>query len=1515
MKRPLIAGLIIASFVISPILTFAADTSGSLCTSGISLRRGVRGSSVTSLQTFLQGKGLLNDVTGYFGPATETALKAYQKSHGLDQVGSLGPKTLAAIRTELCSGASTAETGGGIDGIFYTTASNKYYVTTPDGVTSEIIFESGTGPSLPSGTPVNINGKKQGGKYIVPSKKDVTTASVSIESVSSGSSASSNLAAAVSSLKTSAVAVSSSITNFTLINADTDQPIRTLASSDTLDLATLPTKNLNIRANTSPSTVKYVRFDYDATSGYVTDTTFPYSLGDTSGNYSPWTPTVGTHTLTATPFAAGKGNRVNQGSFQRITFTVTNNVPLPTAPSVLNAGAVSSSQINLSWSDVSNETSYRIERKTDTGSYAAIATPGANVTSYSDIALSPSTNYTYRVFALNSAGSSATSPEASATTLPPPVQAPSAPTGLSASVVSVSQINLSWADTSSVETSFVVERKTALSSYVQVATLGANFTSYSDIGLSAGTAYTYRVKAVNSAGSSGYTNEASATTLTPPPQIPAAPTNLSGSPASETQIIISWLDNATNETNYIVERKTAASGYSQVGILASNSVAFADTALSPATTYTYRVKAINTAGDSAYSNEASATTLTPPPQPPAAPSGLTATANSSSQITVMWSDNSSNETGFSLERATDSSFTQNLTAQTLAQDTTSNTTTGLNPSTTYYFRIRATNAAGSSGYSNTVNATTQTASLPPNAPTNLIVTANSSSQITVTWTDNATNETSYSLDRATDSNFTQNLVTQTLTQDTTSSVATGLSAATTYYFRVKAVNPAGSSNYSNTGNAATQGGGGGNLTVPALSSKPGAPYTIFLDFNGDGANSNWNTYSVPATPAYDVDSDTSSFSTTELANINNIWTRISEKMSPFNINVTTVDPGIDFITAGNKVALKIVIGGTGTWWPSGAGGASQGGEFFNPAQPNTAYIFPSRLSFDSMGIAEQAAYNIGQSFGLDVQNYGIQRYDTNLTTAPIMGLQSTITNRGVWWDNWNGPLNRQQNDLTYIAQGSPEAVASGFNGVGFRPDDYGNTSVAAQALPASKTATGVIEQPGDIDYFSFTTGGGSAAITAKGIPQPQGQMLDLKVLVYNSSGTQVAQADSASFNETVATTLGAGTYYVAVQGHGWVTMFNGTTNIGKAADVGQYTLTVTASDGGGGDLTVPALSSKPGAPATIYLDFDGEPQSTYNSSIVPITVAYDKTYQYAGSPYDPTVFDSTEITYMTEIWKRLSEKFSLFNVNVTTVNPGAPYLDRVALHVVIGGTGAWAGPSMPGAVGFDEFSNPALANTVYVFSENLGGYPKVVSENAAKNIGNAFGLDTQFAKVNSFYVTNPGDLANTKAPIMGVNSNYAVRGMWWDAFNPVELRQQDDVVIMAGTNNGFGFRTDDAGNTIASALALPPSRTTSGIIEQTTDTDYYSLTTTGGSVTISVTGSSVGQMLDPKFVMYNSSGTQIAASDSANLNETLTQTLTAGTYYIQVSGHGLIPITDGNASNDYGFAEDVGQYTVTVTGP
>src|SRR5207249_1543929 len=203
-------------------------------------------------------------------------------------------------------------------------------------------------------------------------------------------------------------------------------------------------------------------------------------------------------------------------------------------PTNLTARAVSSSEIDLRWTAPSDLgglilTGYKIQRSTDGGSSwsTIVSNTGSTATAYSNTGLAPSTTYTYRVFAITPLVTSSPSNTASATTASN-ITAPHPPTGLTATAVSSSQINLGWTaptdNGGSAITGYKIERSTDSGSTwsTLVANSGSTATTYSDTGLSHSTSYAYRVSSINSVGTSSPSNVASATTLAVAPSPPSA---------------------------------------------------------------------------------------------------------------------------------------------------------------------------------------------------------------------------------------------------------------------------------------------------------------------------------------------------------------------------------------------------------------------------------------------------------------------------------------------------------------------------------------------------------------------------------------------------------------------------------------------------------------------------------------------------------------------------------------------------------------------------------------------------------------------------------------------------------------------------------------------------------------------------------------------------------------------------------------------------------------------------------
>jgi len=162
------------------------------------------------------------------------------------------------------------------------------------------------------------------------------------------------------------------------------------------------------------------------------------------------------------------------------------------------------------------------------------------------------------------------------------------------------------------------------------------------------------------------------------------------------------MDNSNNETGFMIER-CAGTTCSYIS-LGSNATSYSDTGLTANTSYTYRVKASNPGGDSAYCDNATATTLTD--SLPSAPTNLTATAVSKTQINLSWTDNSNNETGFKIERCQGSGCTNFGQIAIVGPNVTTYKNTGIRKAMAYTYRVRSYNGNGNSIYSNTASVQT-----------------------------------------------------------------------------------------------------------------------------------------------------------------------------------------------------------------------------------------------------------------------------------------------------------------------------------------------------------------------------------------------------------------------------------------------------------------------------------------------------------------------------------------------------------------------------------------------------------------------------------------------------------------------------------------------------------------------------------------------------------------------------------------------------------------------------------------
>lgn len=324
----------------------------------------------------------------------------------------------------------------------------------------------------------------------------------------------------------------------------------------------------------------------------------------------------------------------------------------------------------------------------------------------------------------------------------------------------------------------------------------------------------------------------------------------------------------------------------------------------------------------------------------------------------------------------------------------------------------------------------------------------------------------------------------------------------------------------------------------------------------------------------------------------------------------------------------------------------------------------------------------------------------------------------------------------------------------------------------------------------------------------------------------------------------------------------------------------------------PALSSYPQASVKLYLNFTGAPTQAWGS--------YTASAPAFDTDGDPNSFSTAELGQIQEVWARVAEKYSPFNVDVTTVKPANMSIYNTA-QMVIGGDGAWTGGRY-GGYSYPGGFTGTVSNTGWIFSNNLGqGFPKYVAEATAHEAGHLFGLvhqSTYDSSGNKLEEYSHGTA--DKAPIMGF-SYYSLRGLWWSGTSsdgPTSM--QSDLSIISGTTNGFGYRPDDHAGTMAGADLLDVVGGTTlhgaGVIEKMTDVDYFRFTSAGGEVDLRANVAALGPMLDLALSLQDAAGNVVAAADTTDLGESISAVLTAGEYFLAVSSHG-----------SYG---DVGQYTI-----
>ena len=394
--------------------------------------------------------------------------------------------------------------------------------------------------------------------------------------------------------------------------------------------------------------------------------------------------------------------------------------------------------------------------------------------------------------------------------------APDAPTALTATAADAA-VTLNWtaaaSDGGAPITGYMIEYDTDMnfSSPPTTATTAAAATSHTVSGLINGTLYYFRVAAANSVGTGASGTAVSATPA--PATAPTAPSALMAA-AANTAVTLSWTaptsDGGAPIINYMVEYDTDMNFSSSPMTVstAADVTSHTISGLTNATPYYFRVAAVNSVGTGAYYPGATdaAVTATPAPTAPSAPSALMAAA-ANTEVTLSWtaaaSDGGAAITGYMVEYDTDMNF-PSPTPVTTTDATTSHTVSTLTNATPYYFRVAAVNAVGTGAYYPGATDAAVSATPAPTAPTapaapSALMAAAANAAVTLNWTtptsDGGAAITGYMVEYDTDMNFSSSPTTVPTATAATSYIVSALTNATPYYFRVAAVNAAGTGAY------------------------------------------------------------------------------------------------------------------------------------------------------------------------------------------------------------------------------------------------------------------------------------------------------------------------------------------------------------------------------------------------------------------------------------------------------------------------------------------------------------------------------------------------------------------------------------------------------------------------------------------------------------------------------------------------------------------------------------------------
>src|SRR5262249_15092797 len=431
----------------------------------------------------------------------------------------------------------------------------------------------------------------------------------------------------------------------------------------------------------------------------------------------------------------------------------------------------------------------------------------------------------------------------------------------------------------------------------------------------------------------------------------------------------------------------------------------------------------------------------------------------------------------------------------------------------------------------------------------------------------------------------------------------------------------------------------------------------------------------------------------------------------------------------------------------------------------------------------------------------------------------------------------------------------------------------------------------DVDYYQFTLASASGVffdVDSREIGLST--TLNSIVTLFNSSSTQIATKNDGYDFEGVAAPI-ISTFNAASPG----------SSLYADLAAGTYAIRVTSSGSTSGDYhlriladpnyttSVPVFHSNSGAADTLYLDFDGHSAS-------------DAWGSYTAAPYDfngqPNQFSPAERLAIFNAWRVTAEDYIPFQIDVTTATPGTianGVGQRQAIpnsdSTIVGQPSGILGIAFVGSyAGFNDNDN-----TSFTFAGNFGSYAGGIPGNSPQimaiplEIGNTTSHEFGHALGLAHYNSQTGGTGSIIPSAIMATPDIGLNRETWATGTNTDGKAQDDMAVISGAANTFGYRPDDHGGTRPTATVLTPTGnvyTATGRIEQVTDLDYFKFSGSGAT-TIQLDVFDYVNDLDTELRLFDSSGTLLATSAPTNsFDASISQSLGIGTYYLEVRGTG-----------------------------